>query len=154
MPYMLPHQSSANMSLRADSVLNEKAFIGISIITTHIGPFEYLGCQRPHGYQSRDATVFKDEEGVAYLKEAIDISKNFAILSITVKRDTVIIPDSDGERVQMTQICILVTENGTNVHNVRPPNGPPFGPGHRPSHGPPNGPARPPLRSARKPQTI
>ncbi|CAK8562524.1 unnamed protein product [Lathyrus sativus] len=55
------------MWMHIDSANYAKASIGIAISDTPIGPFEYLGSQRPHGYQSRDMTVFKDEDGIAYL---------------------------------------------------------------------------------------
>ncbi|XP_014510479.1 uncharacterized protein LOC106769388 isoform X1 [Vigna radiata var. radiata] len=55
------------MWMHIDDVNYTKAAVGIAISDTPDGPFEYLGSQRPHGYESRDMTVFKDEDGVAYL---------------------------------------------------------------------------------------
>lgn len=31
------------------------------------GPFVYLGSRRPHGHESRDMTIFKDDDGQAYI---------------------------------------------------------------------------------------
>ncbi|KAI5435542.1 hypothetical protein KIW84_022091 [Lathyrus oleraceus] len=105
MPYMLPHKSSANMSLGPNNFLNSKASISIRINDTPIDPFEYLGSPRPH-----EKNFSSDNISGSH--------RSFTVLSATMKRDTVVIPDSDDERVQMTQFCILVTENGTNVHDV------------------------------------
>ncbi|TKY55611.1 hydrolase protein [Spatholobus suberectus] len=55
------------MWMHIDDANYTKAAVGIAISDTPDGPFEYLGSQRPHGYESRDMTVFKDEDGVAYL---------------------------------------------------------------------------------------
>ncbi|KAK2410484.1 glycosyl hydrolase family protein [Trifolium repens] len=55
------------MFMHIDDANYAKASIGIAVSDTPIGPFKYLGSQRPHGYQSRDMTVFKDDDSVAYL---------------------------------------------------------------------------------------
>nr|XP_012573684.1 uncharacterized protein LOC101505714 isoform X2 [Cicer arietinum] len=55
------------MWMHIDSANYAKASVGIALSDTPIGPFEYLGSRRPHGYQSRDMTIFKDEDNVAYL---------------------------------------------------------------------------------------
>jgi len=55
------------MWMHIDDANYAKASVGIAFSDTPIGPFKYLGSQRPHGYQSRDMTLFKDEDNVAYL---------------------------------------------------------------------------------------
>ncbi|XP_057415168.1 uncharacterized protein LOC130710033 [Lotus japonicus] len=55
------------MLMHVDNANYTKASVGIAVSDRPYGPFEYLGSERPHGYESRDMTVFKDEDGVAYL---------------------------------------------------------------------------------------
>ncbi|KAK7250915.1 hypothetical protein RIF29_33691 [Crotalaria pallida] len=55
------------MWMHIDDANYTKAAVGVAISDTPYGPFNYLGSQRPHGYDSRDMTVFKDDDGVAYL---------------------------------------------------------------------------------------
>ncbi|KAE9607809.1 hypothetical protein Lal_00040017 [Lupinus albus] len=55
------------MWMHVDDANYTKASVGVAISDTPDGPFDYLGSQRPHGYESRDMTVFKDDDGMAYL---------------------------------------------------------------------------------------
>ncbi|RDY07288.1 hypothetical protein CR513_08617, partial [Mucuna pruriens] len=55
------------MWMHIDDANYTKAAVGVAISDTPDGPFDYLGSERPHGYESRDMTVFKDEDGVAYI---------------------------------------------------------------------------------------
>ncbi|CAJ1929271.1 unnamed protein product [Sphenostylis stenocarpa] len=55
------------MWMHIDDANYTKAAVGVAMSDTPDGPFDYLGSQRPHGYESRDMTVFKDEDGMAYL---------------------------------------------------------------------------------------
>ncbi|XWS45139.1 hypothetical protein CRYUN_Cryun15aG0111200 [Craigia yunnanensis] len=55
------------MWMHIDDTNYTKAAVGIAISDYPTGPFEYLRSQRPHGYESRDMTIFKDDDGVAYL---------------------------------------------------------------------------------------
>ncbi|KAK4262409.1 hypothetical protein QN277_027973 [Acacia crassicarpa] len=55
------------MWMHIDDANYTKAAVGVAISDTPDGPFDYLGCQRPHGCESRDMTIFKDDDGVAYL---------------------------------------------------------------------------------------
>ncbi|MBA0620286.1 hypothetical protein Godav_006036 [Gossypium davidsonii] len=55
------------MWMHIDDANYTKAAVGIAVSDYPTGPFDYLGSQRPHGYESRDMTVFKDDDGVAYL---------------------------------------------------------------------------------------
>ncbi|RYQ80996.1 hypothetical protein Ahy_Scaffold1g107025 isoform B [Arachis hypogaea] len=55
------------MWMHVDDGNYTKAAVGVAISDTPDGPFDYLGSQRPHGCESRDMTVFKDEDGMAYL---------------------------------------------------------------------------------------
>ncbi|MBD3346487.1 MAG: family 43 glycosylhydrolase [Chitinivibrionales bacterium] len=40
---------------------------GIAVSDSPTGPFEYIDSMRPNGWESRDLTVFKDDDGSAYL---------------------------------------------------------------------------------------
>ena len=47
------------------------------------GPFSYLHCKSPHGFDSRDMTVFKDEDGTAYLFYASFHNKDIHVSQLT-----------------------------------------------------------------------
>ncbi|KAB2094523.1 hypothetical protein ES319_A02G165100v1 [Gossypium barbadense] len=55
------------MWMHIDDANYTKASVGIAISDYPTGPFEYLRSQRPHGFDSRDMTIFKDDDGVVYL---------------------------------------------------------------------------------------
>lgn len=55
------------MWMHIDDANYTKASVGIAISDYPAGPFDYLYSQRPHGFSSRDMTVFKDDDGAAYL---------------------------------------------------------------------------------------
>ncbi|XP_038996872.1 uncharacterized protein LOC120121617 [Hibiscus syriacus] len=55
------------MWMHIDTGNYSKASVGIAIGDSPTGPFQYLRSLRPHGRDSRDMTVFKDDDGVAYL---------------------------------------------------------------------------------------
>lgn len=55
------------MWMHIDSVNYTKAHVGVAISDHPNGPFEYLYSKSPHGFDSRDMTVFKDDDGIAYL---------------------------------------------------------------------------------------
>ena len=56
------------MWMHIDIANYSKASVGIAISSTPVGPFTYLYSGQPHGYDSRDMTLFKDDEdGQAYI---------------------------------------------------------------------------------------
>ena len=55
------------MWMHIDNVNYTKANVGVAISDYPTGPFKYLYSKSPHGFDSRDMTVFKDDDGVAYL---------------------------------------------------------------------------------------
>lgn len=55
------------MWMHIDNVNYTKAHVGVAISDYPAGPFKYLYGKSPHGFDSRDMTVFKDADGVAYL---------------------------------------------------------------------------------------
>lgn len=55
------------MWMHIDDVNYTKASVGVAVSDSPTGPFQYLYSKRPHGFDSRDMTVFKDDDGKAYL---------------------------------------------------------------------------------------
>lgn len=55
------------MWMHIDDTNYTKASAGVATSDFPTGPFDYLYSKRPHGYDSRDMTLFKDEDGIAYL---------------------------------------------------------------------------------------
>lgn len=55
------------MWMHIDDANYTKASIGVAISNSPTGPFNYLYSKRPHGFESRDMTLFKDDTGIAYL---------------------------------------------------------------------------------------
>ncbi|KAH9621202.1 hypothetical protein KSS87_013428 [Heliosperma pusillum] len=55
------------MWMHIDNVNYTKAHVGVAISDYPNGPFEYLHSESPHGFDSRDMTVFKDDDGIAYI---------------------------------------------------------------------------------------
>ncbi|KAL2458905.1 Arabinanase/levansucrase/invertase [Forsythia ovata] len=55
------------MWMHIDDATYTKASVGIAVSKSPTGPFEYRYSLRPHGFDSRDMTIFKDDDGVAYL---------------------------------------------------------------------------------------
>ncbi|CAL5372748.1 unnamed protein product [Camellia sinensis] len=55
------------MWMHIDDANYTKASVGVAVSDSPTGPFNYLYRKRPHGFDSRDMTIFKDDDGVAYL---------------------------------------------------------------------------------------
>lgn len=55
------------MWMHIDDANYTKASVGVAMSNSPTGPFTYLYSFRPHGFESRDMTVFKDDDGMAYL---------------------------------------------------------------------------------------
>ncbi|KAK1317350.1 hypothetical protein QJS10_CPA05g01208 [Acorus calamus] len=55
------------MWMHIDDVNYTKASVGVAVSDSPTGPFEYLYRKHPHGFDSRDMTIFKDDDGKAYL---------------------------------------------------------------------------------------
>jgi Glycosyl hydrolases family 43 len=54
------------MWMHIDSRDYSMASAGVAISKTPLGPFEYKGSVRPNGNESRDMTIFQDDDGKAY----------------------------------------------------------------------------------------
>ncbi|KAF6139073.1 hypothetical protein GIB67_010799 [Kingdonia uniflora] len=55
------------MWMHIDDVNYTKASVGVAVSGHPTGPFEYLYSKQPHGFDSRDMTIFKDDDGLAYI---------------------------------------------------------------------------------------
>ena len=55
------------MWLHVDSADYKKAHAGVAVADRPTGPYRYLGSVRPDGGDSRDMTLFQDDDGKAYL---------------------------------------------------------------------------------------
>ncbi|XBI65849.1 uncharacterized protein LOC125544937 isoform X2 [Triticum urartu] len=55
------------MWMHVDDGNYTKASVGVAVSRSPTGPFSYLYSFRPHGFDSRDMTIFKDDDGMAYL---------------------------------------------------------------------------------------
>jgi hypothetical protein len=55
------------MYVHIDSSNYKEAKVGVATSATVIGPYTYVGSFQPSGHQSRDMTVFQDDNGAAYL---------------------------------------------------------------------------------------
>lgn len=55
------------MWMHIDDANYTKASVGVAVSNSPTGPFSYLYSKRPHGCDSRDMTVFKDDDDLAYL---------------------------------------------------------------------------------------
>ncbi|KAE8693358.1 Glycosyl hydrolase family protein 43 isoform 2 [Hibiscus syriacus] len=60
-------EGSTTGRMHIDTGNYSKACVGVAISDSPTGPFDYLRSLRPHGRDSRDMTVFKHDDGVAYL---------------------------------------------------------------------------------------
>lgn len=54
------------MWIHVDDVTNSKALVRVAISNSPTGPLEYLYSRSPNGFDSRDMTVFEDDNGMAY----------------------------------------------------------------------------------------
>lgn len=67
------------MWLHLDSADYGDARAGVAVSQTPLGPFRYLGGTKPCGADSRDLTVFQDDDGAAYLVFASEYNRNLTI---------------------------------------------------------------------------
>ncbi|TFY63401.1 hypothetical protein EVJ58_g3275 [Rhodofomes roseus] len=79
--------SSSNIVERPKVIYNEQlrrisyglAMVGVATADTPCGPYSYRGSFNPLGAQSRDESVFLDDDQTAYLLYASDNNQNFKI---------------------------------------------------------------------------
>lgn len=65
-----------------DTADYEYARVGIAVSNTPAGRYEYLGSVQPNGRDSRDMTVFQDDDGAVYLYFASEWNKTLHIIKL------------------------------------------------------------------------
>ena len=68
--------------LHTDTADYMDARAGVAVSQTPIGPFRYLNGVRPYGADSRDLTVFQDDDGLAYLIFSSEHNRNLTIAQL------------------------------------------------------------------------
>lgn len=67
------------MWMHVDSPDYGKAHAGVAVSDSPVGPFQYLGSMKPDGMDSRDQTLFKDDDGKAYQISSSDNNSTICI---------------------------------------------------------------------------
>jgi len=65
-----------------DTADYQYARIGIAVSDAPAGPYKYLGSMQPNGHDSRDMTVFQDDDGDAYLFFSSKWNKTLRIIKL------------------------------------------------------------------------
>ncbi|KMZ55971.1 exo-beta-1,3-galactanase, family GH43 [Zostera marina] len=71
------------MWMHIDNANYTKASIGVAVSEKPTGPFKYLYSKRPNGFDSRDMTIFKDDNGLGYLIYSSDGNNDLRITLLT-----------------------------------------------------------------------
>lgn len=71
------------MWMHIDSWDYSAARAGVAVSDSPTGPFHYLASMRPNGLESRDMTLFKDDDETVYLIHSTDGNKTTAISELT-----------------------------------------------------------------------
>jgi len=71
------------MWCHADDDRYEKACTAVATADSPTGPFTYLGAFQPDGHDSRDFTVFKDDDGSAWLFHSSEWNKTLHVSRLT-----------------------------------------------------------------------
>jgi hypothetical protein len=71
------------MWMHIDDTNYTKASVGVAVSDSPTGPFLYLYSKRPHHYESRDMTIFKDDNGKAYLINSSEDNSEVHISHLT-----------------------------------------------------------------------
>ncbi|CAI5469962.1 unnamed protein product [Closterium sp. Yama58-4] len=84
-PKVLFHAAARRyvMWLHVDDAAYHLATTGVAVSSHPHGPFTYVGRFRPNGQESRDMTVFADEDGVAYVVYASEMNAVLHIARLT-----------------------------------------------------------------------
>ncbi|CAM6087982.1 unnamed protein product [Calypogeia fissa] len=120
------------MWMHIDNVNYSKASVGIAVSSRPEGPFNYLGSKRPHGHDSRDMTIFKDDDGSAYLlysskdnselhvgiltSDYLDLKKGFKRILIGQRREAPAVFKYKGIYYMVTSGCSGWNPNPAQVH--------------------------------------
>lgn len=88
------------MWLHIDSKNYSFASAGVAVSKAPAGPYKYLGAVRPNNSMSRDMTVFKDEDGRAYL---VSTSENNMTIHVHLLSDDYLKPTTTFTRILVGQ---------------------------------------------------
>ncbi|MBA0780513.1 hypothetical protein Gotri_004606 [Gossypium trilobum] len=119
------------MWMHVDDVHYRKAAVGIAISDRPTGPFQYLGSRRPHGFDSRDMTTFKDDNGVAYIiysskmntelhigpltEDYLDVQPNMRRILVGQRREAPAVFKYQGTYYMITSACTGWAPNEAKV---------------------------------------
>ena len=78
-----PRTQTYVMWMHIDNTDYSYARAGVAISSSPTGPYRYLGSMRPCGTDSRDMTLFKDDDGSAYLIFSSEWHRNITIALLT-----------------------------------------------------------------------
>ena len=67
------------MWMHVDNATYSESRVGIAVSKSPVGPFKYVGSINPLGLDSRDMTVFQDDDGQAYLVFATNNNQSLRI---------------------------------------------------------------------------
>lgn len=128
------------MWMHIDDANYTKASVGVAISESPTGPFNYLYSKKPHGFDSRDMTVFKDDDGVAYLiyssednselhvgplnSEYLDVTEDMRRILVGQKREAPALFKHQGTYYMITSGCTGWAPNEALAHAAESMMGP------------------------------
>jgi len=128
------------MWLHLDNSNYGQAFVGRAVSSSPTGPFIYLGGFRPNGQESRDFTVFRDDNEKAYLVYAsennftlhlteltpdyLDVETAYTRLFPGMKREAPVVFKRNGTYYLITSGCTGWDPNAADVATAPSINGP------------------------------
>lgn len=71
------------MWMHIDDTNYTRASVGVAVSNSPTGTFTYLYSFRPHGFDSRDMTIFKDDDGKAYLFYSSRVNSELHVSPLT-----------------------------------------------------------------------
>lgn len=88
------------MWMHVDSETYGYSQAGVATSSSPTGPFQYRGSVQPNGQMARDLTLFKDDDGCAYL---IFTSENNATMHVVRLSDDYLSPTTQEKRILINQ---------------------------------------------------
>ncbi|GBG83273.1 hypothetical protein CBR_g36888 [Chara braunii] len=123
------------MWMHMDNGTYDKASVGVATSSSPEGPFEYLGSFRPNGQESRDMTVFQDDDGSAYLVYAsqkntaihvtpltddyLSVQNRFSQHFKQMEREAPVVFKYDGSYLMITSACTGWRPNLALLHQSK-----------------------------------
>lgn len=120
------------MWMHIDDTNYTKASVGVAISDSPTGPFSYLYSKQPHDCESRDMTIFKDDNGKAYLiyssednselhigqltDDYLDVTDNMQRLLIAQHREAPALFKYEGTYYMITSGCTGWAPNTALAH--------------------------------------